>query len=521
VKPETFFAPSGLREAPAIWTSFAIAGVAALALLVIYWPTASSIYAIWARSGTFAHGFIVIPIFIWLVWRDREVLRTIPAHPYRPALAALAVAGFAWFAAQLSTVPSASQFALLFMVQLSIIAILGLPISRRLAFPLAFLFFAIPFGEFLLPSLMDRTADAAVALLKLSGVPVYREGEHLQVPSGSWAVVEACSGLRYLVASLMAGTLFAYLRYRSLRRRLLFIAASIAVPIIANWLRAYGIVLLGHLTNNKLGVAVDHVIYGWIFFGVVMTLLFWVGSMWEESPTSTPARQITTGFSSGASRIEWSAPVIVTGLLCVLVAAAWPPLLRQFESDVLPLSPPLQPLEGVAGWKVSADPITSWHPTYMNPSAELAQQFAKDGRAVGLYVVYYRNQHGNARLVSTQNSLVPSSDPTWKMVARDYELQPMPPEAIRVHNALVTGRGQRLAIREWFWVDGRYTGSLQIAAALILIAKLTGRGDDSAAIITYTPISDQQTVSDDISDAFASEMGPSLSRALDNARSQR
>ena len=76
--------------------------------------------------------------------------------------------------------------------------------------------------------------------------------------------------------------------YRSARRRALFVVASILVPIVANWLRAYMIVMIGHLSNNKLAVGVDHLIYGWLFFGVVMLLLFWVGSFWQESPAQTP-----------------------------------------------------------------------------------------------------------------------------------------------------------------------------------------------------------------------------------------
>ena len=137
-------------------------------------------------------------------------------------------------------------------------------------FPLAFLFFAAPVGEFLMPWLMARTADFTVFALRLSGIPVYREGLHFIIPSGSWSIVEACSGVRYLIASLMAGTLFAYFNYRSLRRRLLFVVVALLVPIVANWLRAYFIVLFGHLSDNKLAVAADHLIYGWVFFGVVI-----------------------------------------------------------------------------------------------------------------------------------------------------------------------------------------------------------------------------------------------------------
>ena len=81
----------------------------------------------------------------------------------------------------------------------------------------------------------------------------------------------------------MVGTIYVAVAYRSTLRRALFIVASILVPIVANWLRAYMIIMLGHLSNNKIAVGVDHIIYGWIFFGVVMMLLFWVGSFWQEA----------------------------------------------------------------------------------------------------------------------------------------------------------------------------------------------------------------------------------------------
>jgi exosortase A len=521
IKPDTFLAPPEGRTATFPRTAFTVAGATVLALLVIYWPTTYSIYAIWQRSDTFAHGFVVIPIFVWLVWLDRERLRAVPVLPCPPVVAAMGIAGFAWLIARLAAVPTASQFALLFLVQLSLVAILGLSMSRRLAFPLAFLFFAIPFGEFLMPWLMERTADATVVLLKVTGVPVYREGEHLLIPSGSWSVVEACSGLRYLVASLMAGTLFAYLRYRSLNRRLIFVGASIAVPLIANWLRAYGIVMLGHLTNNRLGTNIDHLIYGWLFFGVVMTLLFWIGSRWQEFPSTPPPSPMVDAAPPRVSPAAPAVPMIATALLCVLVSAVWPPLFRHLESVTRSSSPVLHPAGAPMGWDVSANAITSWRPSFANPSAELSQQFTKNGAAVGLYIAYYRNQGEDRRLVSTVNTLVPSSDRAWKMVRRDDELQTMLPEPLPVRSALVAGVGQRVAVRQWFWVDGHYTGSQYAAAALVLAAKLTGRGDDSAAIITYTPVTNEPNAADAILDAFGSEMAPSLSEMLAGARLQR
>ena len=91
------------------------------------------------------------------------------------------------------------------MVPCVVAALFGWRWVRALAFPLAFLFFAVPFGEFLVPTLIEWTADFTVAALAASGIPVYREANNFVIPSGRWSVVEACSGIRYLIASVMLG----------------------------------------------------------------------------------------------------------------------------------------------------------------------------------------------------------------------------------------------------------------------------------------------------------------------------
>ena len=181
---------------------FAVAACVA-AVFGWHWPTFASMANTWWRTETFAHGLLVLPIFAWLVWRDRARLDAVPFKPYAPALLPLALAGFVWMLGELSATLSVSQFAMVAMVPCAVCAVLGLRAARALAFPLVFLFFAVPFGGFMLPWLMEWTADFTVSAVRLSGVPVYREGMMFVIPSGAWSVVEACSGLRYLIASVM------------------------------------------------------------------------------------------------------------------------------------------------------------------------------------------------------------------------------------------------------------------------------------------------------------------------------
>lgn len=277
--------PPDLLAAPAARLSpyrFLMIALALLAPFALYFGTARSIVAIWNSSETFTHGYIILPISLWLIWRRRENFAALPPTPYWPALILLAMAGAAWLLARMGEVQVVQQYAFVAMLPLIALGVLGRRLAASLAFPLLFMLFAVPFGEIFIDPLIQFTAEFTVRAVQLTGIPVLRNGTRFELPSGSWSVVEACSGVRYLISSVTLGCLYAYLTYRSTRRRLLFIAIAIIVPVIANGLRAYMIVMIGHLSSMQLATGVDHLIYGWLFFGLVMFLMFWIGSYWRE-----------------------------------------------------------------------------------------------------------------------------------------------------------------------------------------------------------------------------------------------
>lgn len=257
------------------------AGGAALALfalaLVLYHATFASMVELWLNSDTFAHGAIVFPVSAWLAWRRRAELAAVVPGASLVGVAVLAVLAAVWLAAQLAGVRVAEQLAVVAMIPAIVLAVLGPRALAVLAFPLGFLVFAVPFGEGLIPTLMEFTADFTVRALELTGIPVFRDGLHFSIPSGDFEVAQACSGIRYLIASVALGTLYAQLTYRALWRRALFIALAIVVPLVANGVRAWLIVMIAHWSDMRLAVGVDHLVYGWLFFGLVMFALFWAG----------------------------------------------------------------------------------------------------------------------------------------------------------------------------------------------------------------------------------------------------
>jgi len=454
---------------------------AALAIIAIYADTARTIVSIWIRSETFAHGFVVIPIALWLAWRKRAELALTPASPWYPGLLLVALCGALWAILTVGGVLVGSQFALAFMIDAAFLTVVGLRVARVLAFPLLFILFAVPAGEVLVPTLIDRTADFTVAALRVSGVPVYREGNHFIIPSGVWSVVEACSGLRYLIASFMTGVLFAAIVYRSPVRRIAFIGASIAVPLVANWLRAYMIVMLGHLSGNKIAVGVDHFIYGWVFFGVVLLLLFWVGSLWAErdEPHANVALRSEAALHVPGSRFAMAAS------LAVLAAVVWRPIPLAFDTGTATGGPTLRPLGAAGGWTPIAAPPFDWRPEYKGMTAELNQGFTSVSGTAGLYIAQYRGQSRGREMVTTANALVSPSDRVWRSQSGGEVALDWTGASASVHRSTVFGRGTRITVYSLYWIDGFVTSSDVMAKLRLMLSRLRGRGDDSMLVVAY------------------------------------
>lgn len=488
-----------------------VGAVVMLCVLGWYADTALSVVHIWERAETFAHGFAVLPISAWLVWRRRAVLATLPVKPAPLALILVALAGAAWMLAELASVVGVAQFGLLFMLIAAAWAILGTQIVRAIAFPLGFLVFAVPAGEFLLPIMMDMTADFTIAALRISGVPVFREGNNFIIPNGSWSVVEACSGIRYLIASLMVGTLYAYLNYRTTYRRLVFVVAAILVPVVANWLRAYMIVMIGHLSDNRLATGVDHLIYGWLFFGVVMMLLFWVGSLWQESAPLAAA-------VSSPAALSPSRPLLLAAACVLAVSFVWRPVLSAIEGQGVNSVPQLTPLMALQGWSTIRSESVGLKPHFLNPRAELQQEFEKGGRRVALYIAYYRRQSQGRELVTSGNRLVQSMDKVWSVAATGGRRVARGDGTVEVQRTELFGAGSRLVVWHWYWVDGRIVTSDYLAKLLLVWAKLSGAGDDSAVVAISTAKTDASDAADKVLEQFLSDAGSGIEEMLRRAQ---
>jgi exosortase A len=275
----------------------------------------------WDASTAYNHCFLVIPIALYLLWDRRFDLVGVKSDPMPVVLLLGLPLGLIWLVAERLGIMEGRQLVAVTFVELLFMAILGKRLWWAMAGPLLYLYFLVPFGEFLTPRLQDITTWFIRHGLEILGVPAYIDGYIIEIPQGTFFVAEACAGLRFLIASIAFGCLYALMMYRSPVRRGVFIVVSLIVPIIANGFRGLGIVYLGYLLGSAQAAAADHIIYGWIFFSIVILVLIALGLPFRQDEISTRS---TTPPDEAPIRLVSSRGMLAIALGMVIVAAIAP-----------------------------------------------------------------------------------------------------------------------------------------------------------------------------------------------------
>lgn len=278
----------------------------------------------WAASTAYNHCFLIIPIALYLLWDRRSDFVGIAPQPM-PIMLLLGVPlALLWLVSERLGIMEGRQLVALSFIELLFLAVLGRHMWWGMAGPLLYLYFLVPFGEFLTPRLQDITTWFIRHGLETVGVPAFIDGYIIEIPQGTFLVAEACAGLRFLIASIAFGCLYALMMYRGPVRRALFIIASVIVPVIANGVRGFGIVYLGYLLDSAQAAAADHIIYGWVFFSLVIMLLIALGLPFRQDQIVARAVTLCDGAKASPSSMRAALAVAlgVAGIAAITPAIA-------------------------------------------------------------------------------------------------------------------------------------------------------------------------------------------------------
>lgn len=346
----------------------------------------------WLTSSTYNHMLFVPAICGWLVFLRHRDLAQLTPRAWWPGLLLVAAALFLWLLGAVSGTNSARHLGAVMATEALVVALLGPRVAVALAFPLAYLLFLVPFGEELVPQMQMVTARITTGLVVASGIPAHIDGVLIDTPAGLFEVAEACSGVKFLVAMAALGALMAHLCFRSWRRRMVFMAAALALPVLANGVRAWATIYVAQIKGSDAATSWDHVVYGWFFFALVMVLLALAARPFFDRPADEHCVDVDALMASrlldclDRQRISGRAAVLaVAGL--ALGAMAWASAASRVEgASPHGLMPPPVP-----GWHVvTSTPGASWKPQASGAEARWLARYANGaGHQVDLFLAIY------------------------------------------------------------------------------------------------------------------------------------
>tara|TARA_Y100000815_G_scaffold86469_2_gene75206 strand:+ start:479 stop:1408 length:930 start_codon:yes stop_codon:yes gene_type:complete len=256
--------------------------LAALVLVALTFAEWRAMAHQWWNIDTYSHILLVPPIIAWLGWIRRDELARAGLRGWWPGLAWLVLGLAVWFVGREIAINTIAQGGAVMGLQGAVLALWGLRAGLVLAFPLAYAFVLVPFGDEIIPPLQMVTAEIATALTRSSGIETVASGILIDTPAGLFIVAEECSGVKFLVAMLALGLLVAHTCFASWNRRAWFLIACVVVPIIANGIRAWATIFLAQYVGAEAAGGFDHIVYGWFFFALVLALVLGVAWRWFE-----------------------------------------------------------------------------------------------------------------------------------------------------------------------------------------------------------------------------------------------
>ena len=348
----------------------------------------------WIESGTYAHGFFIVPISLYIFYTKGIVLKEFKQQISILGLVGIFICSLIIVLAKLSSVVIIQQIFLILLIHSIYISIYGFVNYKRNIFPLSYLFFCVPLGHFLINYMQTITANFSAFALPLSGINIYHEKWTIFTSRGKFEVAAACSGVRYLIATLALTTFFSYFNFQSLIKRILFVFFSLVVSVIANSLRAYLVILLAHLSHLKLAIGIDHLIYGWFFFGLIIFFILWFGcKMSDVKETVTINKSNITLISTHSKKY---ALLLISFILI-------PPLINNYLYDAKKND--LYKIELTSlNWRETNE-LPSITPSYKGADDILSKRYRNENdEIVDLYIALYSTIKQDHEMISDTNS---------------------------------------------------------------------------------------------------------------------
>ena len=504
-----------------------IAGFSIISLLVLtfvlYQQTVLYLIGIWNQLeiGNYGHGYLVLAISGYLIFDNRRRLLNLTPCPEYRAIVAVVFAAMLWMVAALVDIAVLQTVALLLLVLSIVWVLLGTRVTRLLVFPVLFIGFAIPIWFPLSPILQDLTADAVFWIIRIIEIPALRVDNMIVVPAGKFSIEEACSGLRYFLAALTLGMLYAYLNYVTFRSRLVVVLVSVGAAMLANVLRVFIVVYLGYTTDMQHPFVHDHLALGWYLFGGLIIVLLvidtWLQRTRQHDANGTLAVAETTALKPGPcnkSKSQFFALILASAVFISVGPGIifWISTQSRPDSYLVPVRLPLSSGE----WSAMDDIEDDWSPQYHGAIDHKVVFHDKNNHEVHLYLGVYATQRQGEELINDLNKI--SDIKIWHIRYQRAKLYNIDGQQQQVLEQLLEkDDGMQRLVWYWYHVAEQDTVNKYEAKALQVLGLLKGKRQ-AAVVAVATKLDDDPEHARKILTRFVKDMAASIGDVIDDTQ---
>ncbi len=492
------------------WT---LATLITAAFLFSYAKVLGTLAWAWWDNTVYSHGFLVPLISMYLVYVKRDSLKGSAASPSYLFGLGILLSGIAMLiAGNAAGVMVVQELSIVVTLAGAILIVFGMNLLRLLWLPVAYLLFMLRFWELITAHLhypfQNFSASLGAKILSLVGIPAYRDGIFIELPSITLEVAEVCSGVNYLISVLAIGIPLAYLTLKSVPKRMLLVFGGLIIAGLANALR---VALIGVLVRNNVPATLHgpgHVLQA-MFVAVIGFIALFVGawalSAWERKGAKRDDKK-----DDAKALLEAGAPWPRLLVLPSIVAAS---MLILAGAQVNFYSPSPRPLErglqtlpyAIGEWTGFDDTARPAELKDIGADAELSRTYRSGKGAVNVYIAYFASQTQGKELVNYKTrSLEAGADPITLNTAL-YG-------AVTVRLKATLEKTGLKTVLYWYSLSGRVVGQRHLAKAYTAYdAIFKGRTNGAVIMITADNVGAAQAAQ---AEAFAVALIPELRRIL-------
>ena len=272
----------------------------ALSFGLLYQEAIPRLVQDWTNDDNYSHGFLIVPVALFLAWERRKALKALTPRPSLFGLLIVLGSAAVLIAGVLGAELFLTRVSIIGTIVGTVLFLFGWRHLRVLTFPVAFLLLMIPlpaiiFNQIAFPLqlLASRVGETA---LNAASIPVLREGNVIILAHTTLEVAEACSGIRSLISLLTLGIVFGYLVDGRGWVRWAIALSAIPIAVMANGFRVAGTGIAAHYYGAAAAEGFFHTFSGWLVFIVAFGLMLvfqravlWIAGRISPRQTVSPA----------------------------------------------------------------------------------------------------------------------------------------------------------------------------------------------------------------------------------------